>query len=95
MVTDGSYVRVQNRATGLFLDGMGRTANGSAAGQWSDTNSTNQQWTVSTDGSNVRIVNSATGLYVDGMGRTASGSDLGQWSDSNSTNQQWQLVSAS
>ena len=41
----------------------------SAVGQWSDSNSGNQQWTISANGATVRIVNSATGLYVDGMGR--------------------------
>lgn len=34
----------RNRVTGLYVDGMGRTANGSAVGQWSDSNSTDQQW---------------------------------------------------
>ena len=87
-------MRIKNRATGLYLDGMGRTTNGSAAGQYGDTNSTNQQWTVVTDANNVRIRNRATGLYLDGMGRTTNGADLGQWGDSNSTNQQWKIVAA-
>ncbi len=91
----GSYAQIRNAATGLCVDGMGRTTNGSAVGQWSDTNSDNQQWTIATNGSDVRVVNRATGLYADGMGRTASGSDLGQWSNSNSTNQQWSMVAVS
>ena len=33
-----------HRATGLYVDGMGRTASGSDLGQWSNSNSTNQQW---------------------------------------------------
>jgi hypothetical protein len=94
VVADGRYVRIQNRATGLFLDGFGSTSNGSVVGQWSDTNSDNQQWTVTTDGSNVRIVDRATSLYVDGMGRAAAGSALGQWSNTNSNNQQWSMVAA-
>ncbi|MFG1827927.1 RICIN domain-containing protein [Microbispora bryophytorum] len=42
----GTYVRIKNRATGLYLDGMGRTADGSAAGQYGDSNSANQQWKI-------------------------------------------------
>ncbi len=84
-----SYIKLQNRATGLYLDGMGRTSNGSDAGQWSDSTSTNQQWLVVTSGSYVRLQNRATGLYLDGMGRSSNGSNLGQWSSSSSSNQQW------
>ncbi|WP_233532389.1 RICIN domain-containing protein [Paenibacillus alkalitolerans] len=36
------------RATGLYLDGMGRTANGSDAAQWSGSSSNNQQWQIVT-----------------------------------------------
>jgi hypothetical protein len=89
-----SYVRIQNVATGLFVDGAGRATNGSDLAQWSDSGSTNQQWTIVPDGSYVRIQNRATGLYVDGMGRTSNGSAAGQWSDSNSTNQQWSEVAS-
>jgi hypothetical protein len=45
-VAAGSNVRFKNRATGLFLDGLGATANGSTLGQWADSGSTNQQWTT-------------------------------------------------
>ena len=88
---DGDYVRFRNVATGLYLDGMGRTTNGTAVGQDTTSTSTNQQWTAVSDGNNVLIQNRATGLYIDGMGRTANGSALGQYSYSNSTNQQWQI----
>ena len=46
MLTTANTVRIKNRATGLFLDGMGRTANGADAGQYADSGSTNQQWTI-------------------------------------------------
>ncbi|WP_319018862.1 RICIN domain-containing protein [Microbispora sitophila] len=42
----GSYVRIKNRATGLYLDGMGRTSNGAGLAQDSDSGSTNQQWNI-------------------------------------------------
>jgi len=85
----GSYVRFENHTTGLFIDGMGRTSNGSNAGQWGNSTSYNQQWQIVSDGSYVRIENRATGLYLDGMGQTSNGSLVGQWSDSNNYNQQW------
>jgi hypothetical protein len=82
-------VSIQNRATGLYIDGMGRTSNGSNAGQWSGSSSNNQKWTMETSGSNVRFKNVATGLYLDGMGRSSNGSLVGQWGNSNSNNQKW------
>jgi arabinoxylan arabinofuranohydrolase len=85
----GSYVRFRNAATGLYIDGMGSTANGSNACQWSDSNSANQQWAIINSGNYVMIQNRATGLYLDGMGRTGSGSVCGQWANSGSANQQW------
>ncbi len=89
-----TYVRLANRATGLYLDGMGRTSNGSDAGQWSSSSSDNQQWAIVPSGSYVRLQNRATGLYLDGMGRTSNGSNVGQWGSSNSANQQWTQVTS-
>ena len=82
-------VKVSNRTTGKFIDGMGRTANGANAGQYSSSSSNNQQWTIEAAGDSVRIKNLATGLYLDGIGRTTDGSICGQWSDTGSTNQLW------
>lgn len=39
-------VRIENAATGLYLDGMGRTSSGSTVGQYSNSGSTNQQWEI-------------------------------------------------
>lgn len=82
---------IQNRATGLYLDGMGRPSNGSNAGQWGYSGSRNQQWTLEPFGNNVRIKNVATGQYLDGMGDSSFGSRAGQWGNSGSTNQQWTI----
>jgi len=91
-VSSGSnYVGIQNKATGLLIDGMGRTSNGSNAGQWSSSGSSNQKWIMETSGSNVKFKNVATGLYLDGMGRNSNGSLAGQWSNSSSSNQQWTI----
>lgn len=89
----GTYVRIANAATGLYIDGAGRTASGSSADQWGSTGSRyEEQWTVENDGNYVRLKNRATGLYLDGQGRTTSGSAVGQYSDSNSANQQWSVL---
>ncbi len=83
------YNYLKNRATGMFIDGLGDTSNGSDAYQWNYSGSNNQQWSLQWEGSYVRFQNRATGLYLDGMGRTSNGSTMGQWGNSNSGNQQW------
>jgi hypothetical protein len=72
---------------------MGRTSNGSNAGQWSNSGSNNQKWTMETSGNYVKFKNVATGLYLDGMGRSSNGSLAGQWSSSSSWNQLWTVES--
>jgi len=88
----GTFSELRNASTSLYIDGAGRTANGSNAAQWAASGSANQQWVVENDGSYVRIKNRGTGLYLDGMGRTAGGAAVGQYSDTNSANQQWTVV---
>jgi hypothetical protein len=92
--TTTTYVTLSNRATGLLIDGMNRTTNGSNAGQSSSSGTDAQKWVLETAGSYVKIKNRATGLYLDGMGRTTNGSIAGQWSNSSSNNQQWLRVAA-
>ncbi|MFF3373977.1 RICIN domain-containing protein [Streptomyces sp. NPDC002680] len=87
-----SYLKLQNRSTGLYVDGVGRTADGSAVGQWTGGSTTNQEWSIVPDGSWIRLRNRATGLYLDGLGLTANGSTAGQWSGSTSANQQFRIV---
>jgi hypothetical protein len=87
--SSGSYKKIRNVATGLYIDGMGRTSNGSNAGQYASSTSYNQEWTLEAVGSYYKIRNRGTGLYLDGMGRTSSGSIVGQYAGSSSNNQQW------
>jgi beta-galactosidase len=84
-----SYARLRNVATGLYIDGMGSTVDGSNACQWSDSDNDNRQWTIINSGSYVMIQNRATGLYLDGMGSSSNGAVCCQWSNSGSNNQQW------
>jgi hypothetical protein len=51
--TVGSYSKFKNKATGLYLDGMGYTTNGADLAQWSSSGSYNQQWTVTVSGARV------------------------------------------
>ncbi|MBN2167129.1 MAG: RICIN domain-containing protein [Marinilabiliaceae bacterium] len=87
---NGVY-KLQNRGTGLVLDGYGRTANGSVCAQYSNgTTHPNAKWEVIALGSYYQIKNVGTGLVLDGYGRTANGSDLAMYSSSTThVNSQW------
>ena len=88
----GSYVQLQNRGTGLFLDGMGRTTNGDACGQYGNTTHHNSHWQLIDVGSGYyQLRNRGTGLFLDGMGRTANGDDVGQWANTTHHNSHWSL----
>ena len=87
------YVQFRNRGTSLYLDGMGRTTNGDAAGQWSNTSHPNSQWELVSQGSNYyQLQNVGTGLLLDGMGNSNNGADVGQWSNTTSYNSHWELL---
>jgi hypothetical protein len=89
----GTYVRIANAATGLYIDGGGRTSDGSSADQWSNSGSrAEEQWIIENAGSYVRIRNRATGLYLDGAGRTSNGAVVSQYAGTSSTNQQWSVL---
>ncbi len=89
----GTYVRIVNAATGLYVDGLGRTASGSGTGQASgDPGRYDQQWVIENAGNRVRIKNRATGLYLDGAGRTTNGAVVSQYAASGSANQLWSVV---
>jgi hypothetical protein len=85
-----TYVTIANRATGLLIDGMGRTSAGSTCGQYANSGSWNQMWTLETSGAYVYIKNRNTGLYIDGRGNSTNGAYAGQWSSATSDNLQWQ-----
>jgi xyloglucan-specific exo-beta-1,4-glucanase len=90
-VSGGStIVTIKNRATGLLIDGIGRTSAGSTCGQYASSGSWNQMWVLETSGAYVYIKNRNTGLYIDGRGVTTNGSYAGQWTSSTSNNLQWQ-----
>jgi hypothetical protein len=84
-----SYVQIQNRATGLMIDGYGYTNNGANCQQYGNSGSYNQQWAIESYNGNVRLKNRASGLYLDGYGYTSNGSVCKQYGNSGSANQQW------
>ena len=88
-----SYYQLKNRGTGLMLDGMGRTENGSAVGQYANTVHPNAQWQLIDKGSGYfQLLNRGTNLVADGYGRTANGSDCAQYASyTNHYNSQWAL----
>jgi hypothetical protein len=64
--TAGSYVKFKNKATGLYLDGLGTTTNGADLGQWGLSNSNNQQWTLTNVGS-ARISDTLSAGQINGQ----------------------------
>lgn len=83
------YVTITNRSTGLLVDGMYRSDNGDNVGQWSNSGSSAQQWSIESIGNYVMLKNRATGLYIDGMSRSSNPSIAGLWAYSGSDAQQW------
>ena len=87
--------RVRNRGTGMYLDGLGRSANGADAGQWANSAHINATWCLVPVGANYYVVNQGTGLKLDGYGRTTNGSAAAQHTASSQhPNAQWNVVSA-
>lgn len=88
------YYRIQNRATGLYLDGMGRTGDGSDLGQYANTNSENAHWVREAANGFERFKNRGTNMYIDGYGRTANGDVIAQHANTTHVNAQWSLESS-
>ncbi len=90
-LANGTY-RVKNRASGLYLDNMGSTANGATVAQWGGGGSNNQKWQVTSLGGGYYKMICATGsMRLDSLGHSGNGSTVGQWSDGTSYNQQWTI----
>ncbi len=90
-IVSGNTYRFRNITSSLYIDGMGRTANGSNCGQYASGTSNNQKWTLELTGNYYRLRNVSTGIYLDGMGRATAGSICGQYAGSTSNNQKWIL----
>jgi len=86
----GTY-SLLNRASGKMLDNLGATADGAIVGQWADSNSNNQKWTLSYVGSNAKLTCVTGGKCLDSINHTADGSTVAQWTAGGSLNQQWTI----
>ena len=88
----GTAYQIKNRATGLFLDGMGSTSNGSPVCQWGNTTHPNSKWEMIAVGNYYQFKNVATGMFIDGYGYTTNGADVNQYSNTTHVNSQWSIV---
>lgn len=85
-----SYIRIRNRATGMYIDGENKTTNGDAAVQYANTSHTNAQWERIDVGSGYyQLKNRTTDMFLDGMGLTSNGDVCGQWANTTHNNSHW------
>jgi len=84
--------RIQNRSTGMYLDGLGKTTNGEDVGQWANTNHSNAKWKFIQNGNYYFIENLATGMRLDGYGRTTNGDPCAQYKGTTHSNAQWRII---
>ncbi|MBL6449279.1 RICIN domain-containing protein [Fulvivirga sp. 29W222] len=91
-VNNVNYYQLKNRSTGLLLDGMGRTNNGGACGQYANTTHVNSHWKLVDVGNGYyQFVNRGTGMILDGLGSTTNGAACGQWANTTHRNSHWSL----
>lgn len=89
--TEDGFVRLENPANGLVIDGAGG-ASGSFVQQSAWTGSPQQQWKLVTVGQgNYNVLNRETDLALDSGGAVPEGSPLKQWRADGSPNLQWRL----
>ncbi|GLX11037.1 alpha-L-fucosidase [Microbispora sp. NBRC 16548] len=92
--TGDGFVRLENPATGLVIDGAGG-ASGSFVKQSAWTGSQQQQFQLSVVSEGVyNILNRASGLALDSGGSVPEGSSLKQWRLDTSPNLRWRLNKA-
>lgn len=91
LIANGTY-KLRNRASGKYLDNMGRTADGADVAQWANSSSSNQRWVVTFSNGYYKLRCVSSGKYLDNVNRTADGSIVAQWANSPSINQQWTIT---
>lgn len=90
----GGYFRLQARHSNQVLDVWEQNRdNGATIAQYTDQNSTNQQWQVQESGGYATFVNRFSGKALDVWGRsTTPGTRISQYTPNGGTNQQFQLI---
>ncbi|BCM90606.1 hypothetical protein IAD21_02460 [Abditibacteriota bacterium] len=87
----GNY-NLKNVTSGLCLDNMGSTTNGSNEGQWTGPNGgNNQKFVLSYSGGYAKLMCVTGNLYMDSLGHTNTASTVGQYASSASNNQLWSM----
>jgi hypothetical protein len=84
-----AVITIQNKATGMGIDGMYRYNSGAIVGQWTYSGNTAQQWIQVVEGNYFKFKNVASGLYLDGNGQTTPGSAAYQANNSTDWNLYW------
>jgi len=90
-IANGTY-RLQNRATGKFLDNLGAVTDGATVVQWASSTSNNQKWTLTYSGGYYKFTCLTGGKALDSDNHVADGSSVDQWTVGGSPNQQWSII---
>lgn len=97
-VANGMY-RLQNRATGLYLDSYGLTTSPSSVYQYTSSSSTNQKWEITYVNGYYWLYSLSGGLCLDAGSNTTDGSAIQQITRTSTTSpsssQQWTISLAS
>ena len=75
---------------------MARALACTIVGQWSNSPSANQQWTITVVGGFYKVINRTNGKCLDTGGSTADGAAMQFWTSGSSSNQQrtFELISS-
>ncbi|SHL97493.1 RICIN domain-containing protein [Mucilaginibacter sp. OK098] len=91
-VADSRY-QLKNRASGICLDNLGNTSDGSATGLWASSTSDNQKWNISyTAGYYTLSCQNGRGC-LDVSSNTSDGSTVLHYGTDTNNSQRWSLVS--
>ncbi|WDF57376.1 RICIN domain-containing protein [Mucilaginibacter sp. KACC 22063] len=91
-VSDGRYT-LKNRASGLMLDNLGNTADGSTVGQYTSSTSNNQKWNISYTAGYYTLSCQTGNGCLDVGSNTANGSSVLHYVISTNNSQRWSIVS--
>jgi len=89
--SDGEIVQIRNRATGMYLDGMGCTTDGGACGQIANSTDENARWKISFKDNNFQFTNVGTGMTINGNGALTNGMICIQSTNTSNANSQWEV----
>jgi len=92
-IADGRY-QIKNRASGLMLDNLGNTSDGSTVGQWQSSTSNNQKWNISYTAGNYTLSCENANGCLDVGTNTTDGSNVLHFAVDTNKTQRWSIVDA-